>query len=204
MNIARNTVAILSYTLKDRANEQIIEHITKDKPQAFIFGTGHLIPGFENNLTGLQKDDHFEFTIPCEEAYGERDPHAVFEIPKDTFEVDGMIDKEVIQIGNQIPMHDDHGNKHIGKVIAHKQDDIVMDFNHPLAGRDLLFSGQVLMVREAFEEELNMADGCGCGGSCDCKGGDGHDHNHDGSGNCRVCGNPPELQGQGAGSCKCS
>ncbi|MCF8349543.1 MAG: FKBP-type peptidyl-prolyl cis-trans isomerase [Bacteroidales bacterium] len=204
MNISKNTVAFLTYTLKDHASGQLIEKITSNEPQAFIFGTGQLIPGFEDNLIGMQSGSNFEFVIPCVEAYGERDPNAVFDIPKDTFEVDGMIVQEVIRIGNHIPMRDDYGNKHVGRVIEHKRDEIVMDFNHPLAGKDLLFSGEVLQVREAFEEELNMPEGCSCGGNCGCKGEHAHQHSHEGSENCQVCGNPAELQGQGIGDCKCS
>jgi FKBP-type peptidyl-prolyl cis-trans isomerase SlyD len=82
-----------------------------------------------------------------------------------------------------------------------------MDFNHPLAGKSLYTFGQVLNVREATFEELNPApSGCGCGSHSDsCCGGGGHshDHHHEDE-NCEVCGNPPELQGQGIGSCQCT
>lgn len=202
MNITQNTVAKLTYELLDKQTGKLIEMINPEQPQEFLFGSGLLIEGFEENLNGLKSGDHFEFTITPAQAYGERDENAVMEIPKDTFEVDGVLDEQTIRIGNQIPMRDNFGNQHLGMVVDHQEDHIVMDFNHPLAGRELLFKGQILEVREATQEELDSLNGCGCGNSCGC-GGHGHSHEHEDGENCGVCGNPPELQGQGVGNCKC-
>lgn len=205
MKVDNYTVASIAYELKDNRTGQMIEMINPDQPQEFLFGAGLLIDGFENNLKGLESNSDFSFVIEASEAYGERDENALIEIPKDTFEVDGKIDDSVIEIGNQIPMRDNYGNKHLGIVVDHRGEQILMDFNHPLAGRELKFSGKILSVREATQQEIEGSSGCACGGSCGC--GD-HDHKHEHTGdeteNCQVCGNPPEMQGQGIGDCKCS
>jgi FKBP-type peptidyl-prolyl cis-trans isomerase SlyD len=101
-------------------------------------------------------------------------------------------------------MRDDHGNKLLGIVMEHGDDHIVMDFNHPLAGRSLNFSGKVISSRVATQDEIDKltGGGCGCGSSCGCDGeGDGHKHGDD---DCGVCGNGPEDQGQAKGNCNCS
>lgn len=199
MTISQNTVAKITYELIDKKSGQLIEIINPDKPQEFLFGNGLLIEGFEKNLTGLRAGENFEFIIAPDMAYGERDPHAVMDVPKDTFEVDGVVDENTIAIGNQIPMRDNFGNQHLGIVIEHREDIIVMDFNHPLAGRELTYRGQILDVREASMEEIDATMGCGCGNSCGCGG-----HDHTEGEDCQVCGNPPEMQGQGIGNCKCA
>lgn len=208
MNIANNTVATIIYELKEKETGKLIEVINPESPQEFYIGAGMLLESFEKNLTGLKADDTFAFDLPFIQAYGERDPHAVIEIPKDTFEVDGKVDEEQLKIGIRIPMRDNYGNKHIGQVTENHDDHVVMDFNHILAGKDLSFSGKVIGVRETTREELDQLSGGGCGSSCGCSGhgnGQGHHHSHGDEGDdCQVCGNPPEDQGQGIGDCRCS
>ncbi len=207
MKIDNYTVAKITYELKDNNNGQLIEMTNPDNPQEFLFGAGLLIDGFENNLKGLEAGREFSFIIKAVDAYGERDKNALIEVPRETFMVDGKVDESVIAIGKQIPMRDNYGNKHLGIVVEHKRENILMDFNHPLAGRDLKFSGKILDVREASQQEIEGSSGCACGGSCGCGSHDhdhGHGQQHNGEENCQVCGNPPEMQGQGIGSCKCS
>jgi len=203
MNISENKVAYISYTLTNKKSGEILEKVDSGNPQPFLFGTGYLLEAFEKNLTGLKAGDRFSFILNPNEAYGIHDPESVVEIPKDVFTFEGKIDESLFEPGNQIPMRDDQGNKHLGVVISNHIDFVVIDFNHPLAGKTLQFTGEISEVRDAYDHELNVIDGCSCGGSCDCGGHHHHSHPHDDS-NCQVCGNPPELQGQGAGNCKCS
>jgi FKBP-type peptidyl-prolyl cis-trans isomerase SlyD len=141
----------------------------------FIFGTNSLVPGFERNIENLKTGDHFAFLLACEEAYGPAHEEAVVEIPISAFIVDGEIDHDLLFEGNAIPMTDSNGNRLNGIVVEIKGDTVVMDFNHPLAGDDLFFSGKVVDVREATSEELERRrvltncspGGCGgCGGGC--------------------------------------
>ncbi|RLD84156.1 MAG: peptidylprolyl isomerase, partial [Bacteroidetes bacterium] len=116
-------------------------------PVIFNFGTNILLPAFEKNLMGLSSGDSFDFVIKADDAYGPVDSYAVFDIPLDTFEVDGKIDEKMIQKGNIIPMTDNEGQKHLGKIITILKDAVTMDFNHPLAGKDLRFTGKVIEVK---------------------------------------------------------
>ncbi|MCF6341670.1 MAG: FKBP-type peptidyl-prolyl cis-trans isomerase [Bacteroidales bacterium] len=146
MKIAPNTTARLIYTLTAVADGKIIEKVNEEKPAAFQFGIGQLLPAFEKNLDGLKAEDEFSFILKAEDAYGEADPYAVFDIPIDTFEVDGKTDEKMLQVGNTIPMTDNDGNKHMGRITKVMEQAVTMDFNHPLAGKDLQFSGKVLEV----------------------------------------------------------
>jgi len=146
MEIAPNKTAKLIYTLTAIEDGKIIEKVSEEKPAAFQFGIGQLLPAFEENLNGLKAMDEFSFILKAVDAYGESDPYAIFDIPIDTFEVDGKLDEKMIQVGNTIPMTDNDGNKHMGRITKIMAEAVTMDFNHPLAGKDLRFSGKVLEV----------------------------------------------------------
>lgn len=172
MNISKNKVVSLSYELRlDNKDGEIIETVNPDHPLIFIYGTGNLLPEFENNINGLKVNDTFAFKLPSENAYGQAVEEAVVEIPITAFMVDGELDNDMLFEGNAIPMTDSQGNHLNGVVVEVKSDSVVMDFNHPLAGDDLYFSGTVVDVRDATEEELKHGHvhGCSsgeCGGDC--------------------------------------
>ena len=149
MEIGPDKSASLSYVLTTAKDGQEIENVTKDKPATLNFGKNQLLPKFEENLKGLKSGDAFDFEIEAEHAYGPIDQYAIFDIPKDTFEVDGKLDEKMLQIGNKIPMTDNEGNKHLGRIIRMGNENITMDFNHLLAGKNLRFVGQVLNVKDS-------------------------------------------------------
>ena len=88
-------------------------------------------------------------------------------LDKSIFEVEGKFDDEYVTVGNYIPMMTAEGYRINGKVLEITDKEVVMDFNHPLAGKDVRFQGTISEVREATPEELHPAHG-GCGG---CSGG---------------------------------
>ena len=167
MKIEKNKFVSLTYKLRlNGADGEMVEETGADRPLEFIFGTGRMLEMFEQKLEGLNPNDEFSFELKADEAYGEVNEEAVVDLPKSLFEVNGIIDDEMLTEGNPIPMQDAHGNRMTGIVIEVNDDVVKMDFNHPLAGDDLFFSGSVLEVRDATEEEL--ADSCdGCGSDCD-------------------------------------
>ena len=113
-----------------------------------------MLPKFEENLNGLKADDKFEFTLKCEDAYGLASEEAVMDLPKNIFEVDGKTEDGLLAEGNVIPMQNDDGQKFNGVIVEVKDDTITMDFNHPLSGDDLYFTGNIVEVREATKEEI--------------------------------------------------
>jgi len=173
-----NVVSIVYELRAGSAEGEIVEALTPDNPLTFLFGTGSLLPKFEENLNGLSEGDRFEFLLNSEEAYGPMVESAIVHVPKSVFEIDGQVNEELMSIGNMVPMMDTEGRRLNGKVLAIEGDAVKMDFNHPMAGNDLYFKGEVREVRSATDEELSHghihAGGCGCGSGdgCGCESGE--------------------------------
>ena len=167
----KNSVVSIVYELRADSKEgEVVESLTSENPLTFLFGTGGLLPKFEEQLNGLKTGDNFEFLLQSEEAYGPVVENAIVHVPQSVFEVDGNIDENLMKIGTMVPMMDAEGRRLNGMVIALEGDAVKMDFNHPVAGNDLFFKGEVTDVRSATEEELSHGHihakgGCGCGGS---------------------------------------
>ena len=205
MQIDKNTIATLTYQIYlDGENGELIESADIQKPRSMVFGYDRMLPGFESNLTGLYVGKDFSFLLNEEDAFGSYQDELLIKVPKSAFVMDGKVREDLIFLNNEIGMIDNHGNPVKGKIIEINADDVKMDFNHQLAGRKLYVTGSVLDIRPVTDDDLNPKGGC-CGGSCGCGSTkDEHDHgHHHGEEDCEVCGNPPELQGQGIGSCKC-
>lgn len=148
MKIEPGKLAKLVYKLYDSADNSLIEEIPARKPVVFRFGINHLFPDFEQNLMGLTDEDEFDFVIKAENAYGPIDTYAIFDIPKETFEVDGKVPDNFFLPGKKISMHDNNGQQHIGRMIKIMDETVTIDFNHPLAGKDLRYVGKVIEVFE--------------------------------------------------------
>lgn len=176
MIIEKNKVVSLIYELRSKNSDgEIVESLTESNPLTFLFGSGSLLPKFEENINGLKLDDPFSFELKCNDAYGSVIAEAVVDIPKNVFYVDGELDTEMVQVGNAIPMMDSEGNRLNGVVVSITDDTIKMDFNHPLAGEDLFFKGKIVEIREATEDEIthgHIHSSNSCGG-CDSHEGDG-------------------------------
>ncbi len=181
MKINRNVHVSLTYTLRSDSHEgAVVEATQAGSPLEFIYGTGLMLPKFEEALLGLAEGDDFKIEIPHLEGYGPVFDEHIVSLPKSIFEKDGRFDDEMVAAGNVLPMMDANGNRMDGKVLELAEDTVKMDFNHPMAGQDLFFTGTVLGLREASEEELaqiaQMQAG-GCGGGCRCDGGSCGDEN---------------------------
>jgi FKBP-type peptidyl-prolyl cis-trans isomerase SlyD len=167
MTISENKVAVVNYHLtasKNGGAEELVEQTSPEHPFAFIYGVSSLLPDFEKALEGKKAGDKFDFHIKAEEAYGSEEADYVINIDRQAFMVDGKFDEERVFIGNDIQMHDAEGNQLIGRVLEIEEAHVRMDFNHPLAGQDLHFVGEVLEVRDATEEELDHGHVHGAGG----------------------------------------
>ncbi|MGD2034642.1 MAG: peptidylprolyl isomerase [Bacteroidales bacterium] len=156
MVISKDKVVSLTYELRiDGNNGEIVEALKEDSPLTFLYGSGNLLPKFEQNISGLKIGDEFSFDIKAEDAYGEVNENAVVNVPVSAFEIDGKIDSDMLKVGNKIPMQDASGNKLTGIVKEVTDEAVNMDFNHPMAGNDLFFNGKVTEIRDATEEELH-------------------------------------------------
>lgn len=153
MKIEQNKVVELIYTL--HVEGQVADQTTKENPLGFIFGAGYLLPKFEENILGLEVGNTFDFHLSAEEGYGPVNPEALVELPKNVFEIDGVLREDLLVVGNIIPMMNSMGGMVQGKVAEIRPETVLMDFNHPMAGKELHFTGEIVTVREATESELN-------------------------------------------------
>ncbi len=155
MTISNEKVVTLVYQLKvDNSEGDIIETVKEDKPFVFLYGAGSMLPKFEENLNGLKTGEKFEFTLKSDDAYGQATEDALMDLPKNTFEVDGKIEEGLLAEGNVIPMQNNEGQKFNGVVVEIGDENVKIDFNHPLAGDDLHFTGNIIEVRDATKEEM--------------------------------------------------
>ena len=169
------TVAYKLYSIEN-GEKDFTEEAPAEHPFQFISGLGLTLEAFEDQVKDLNVGDKFDFTIPASEAYGEYDDDHVIDLPKDIFVVEGKFDDERIVEGAIVPLMTAEGQRINGSVVEVKEDVVVMDMNHPLAGCDLNFTGEVIVSRPATNEELaeiaRMMSGEGCGCGCDSCGGD--------------------------------
>ena len=158
MIVSKNKVVTVTYDLHCNLpgnNKEHVETADIKNPLSFIFGSGMMIPGFEKGLDGKVKGDKFSFSIESDDAYGNNEDTAVIKLPIEIFKVEGVLDMKLLQIGKVLPLNDHEGNVLNGKVMAFDAETVTMDFNHPLAGHNLHFTGEVVDIRDASAEELS-------------------------------------------------
>ena len=170
MAIIDNQVVSISYELKDVANGEVVDSNLEAAPLSFIVGKGQIIPGLENEIKNLSQGDDANIEVAAKDGYGEYDPAAVQSLPKEQFA--GLELTEGMTLYGQ---GEDGGTVQV--VVKDFNDETVnVDFNHPLAGKDLLFAINVVEVREATADELlngfvgapESTGGCGCGTGDSC------------------------------------
>ena len=177
----------VSYTLYavDGENREKIEAAPTTKPFEFISGFGVTLDEFEKNIVELEPGAQFDFELTKEQAYGDYEEERVLDLDRSIFQINGHFDHENIFVDAIVPLQNEEGNRFYGRVMDITDDKVMMDLNHPLAGKTLNFKGRVLEKREASNQEIqNLVNflsgegGCGCGCG-DCGGGCG-DHECDG------------------------
>jgi FKBP-type peptidyl-prolyl cis-trans isomerase SlyD len=165
MTIDKNTVVSVNYLLTRKDTGETIEQTSKEHPFVFLFGSGGLLEDFEKNLFHKKAGDTFDFFIDNDKAYGPRDEQFLANVPMDAFlDEDGNFDEVAIKVGVTLPMVDNEGHPLHGTVLEITEAHVKMDFNHPLAGHDLHFKGEILDVRAATAEELAHGHVHGAGG----------------------------------------
>jgi len=162
MQISKDKAVTLDYTLTGE-DGTVIETSKGKEPLAYIHGGGGLIKGFENALEGKSPKDAFAFTVNPDEGYGERRDDLIFEAKREQF-------ASIPELSVGMPLRvQTHEGTIVVRVAEVREDSVLLDANHPLAGQKLIFDVEVLEVRDATTEELEeqRQDSCGCNsGSC--------------------------------------
>jgi len=176
-----------TYADNEAGVHELLEKTSPEHPFQFITGMGLALDAFEERTASLQTGDTFDFTLTVEEAYGPYMEEHVLELGKSLFSPDGRFDAANVYPGAVVPLENADGLRFQGLVKEVRDEVVVVDLNHPWAGKALHFKGSIVEARPATDDEvtgmLNMMSGeggcCGCGGGdCHCGddgcGGDGH------------------------------
>ncbi len=114
-----------------------------DAPLSFELGANQVVPGFEEAVLGMEKDEEKEFTLSPDEAYGEHKVEMIKGIPKSAIP-EGM----AVEAGSRLLMTLQDGTNLPATVVEVSEEEIKVDLNHPLAGKTLIFRITVLDITE--------------------------------------------------------
>ena len=141
MTIANGTNVSLEYTLK-LEDETVVDTNVGAAPLTYTHGSNEIIPGLEKALIGMKVGESTQVVVPAEEAYGGVDSGAIQEVPKEKLPPDAL------HVGAQVQGQDDSGEPLQARVTEVKDQTVVLDFNHPLAGKTLYFDVKVLDIQQ--------------------------------------------------------
>ena len=166
---AQNSVVGIEYEVKEAGTTEVVDSNKGGQPLEFIMGKGQIIPGLENALLGMNEGDNGDIMVKAADAYGDVNPEAMQTLPKEQF--------EGVDLVEGMSLYGQGEDGQTVQVIVKSFDDkeVNVDFNHPLAGKDLMFSVKVLSARAATEDEISSgvvggapAEGGSCGTGCGC------------------------------------
>ncbi|EFT2058122.1 peptidylprolyl isomerase [Campylobacter jejuni subsp. jejuni] len=171
MAIEKNSVVSMFYELKDANTNEVLESNLYSQPISFILGKGQILESLEEEVMKLDCPSNADVVIKKEKGLGEYDENAVQTLPKEQF---AGID---LKVGMELFGEGENGETVRVTVKEIGENDVTIDYNHPYAGRDLLFSLNIVDARVASEDEILTGIIAGSH-SCGCGSGHGHDHHH--------------------------
>ena len=165
MKIETNKVAGIEYTLQDATTKEQLDTNVGSDPLEFIVGKGHVIPGLEAKLIGLKLNDNIDIIVAPQDGYGEINQDAIQTLPVEQF--------AGIELQEGMSLYGTGENGQTVQVIVKSvgENDVTIDYNHPMAGKTLMFTVIIKSIREATSEEIELGviggaaamDSCGCG-----------------------------------------
>ncbi|KFE71885.1 FKBP-type peptidyl-prolyl cis-trans isomerase [Hyalangium minutum] len=172
MKIGKDRIIALEYKLH-LGDGQIIDQSEPGQPLSYLHGRGQIVPGLEKALEGLAAGEAKQVVVPPAQGYGEHDARGLQEVPRTMFPADAEL-----KPGMRLAAQTDGGEVIPIGIHEVKGETVIVDLNHPLAGKTLHFDVTVKDVRDATAEELSHGHAHGPGGAHD-HGGHDHDHDHD-------------------------
>ena len=164
-----NKVIAIEYTLKDANSNEQLDTNVGSTPLEFICGMGQIIPGLEREIENLPEGEKTDVMVAPADAYGEYNEEAVQTLPKEQFAGIDLVE------GMSLYGTGENGETVQVTVKNFTDDEVTIDYNHPLAGKTLMFSVAILSTREATAEELQTGivggmddDCCSTDGGCGC------------------------------------
>jgi FKBP-type peptidyl-prolyl cis-trans isomerase SlyD len=152
-SIEPNTFVTLDYVLKDDGGD-VLDASQGDggEPIEYVHGYGMLVPGLEAALAGMKAGESKDIVVSAEEGFGEHDEELVLEIERTEFP-----DPPNVKEGDEFVAESPDGDEVVMRVVEVKDDSVMVDANHPLAGITLHYSVKVRELRAATAEEIEEA-----------------------------------------------
>ena len=157
IKVSDGMVVDLDYTL--RVDNEVVDTSEGRQPIKFIQGQGYIIDGLEKELYGMKAGEDKQVVIPPERGYGTVNEEAILDVPKDEFP-----EEIPLQKGTELKVQTQEGETMDARITSVAPDSVRLDFNHPLAGKELHFSVKVNDIREATAEEIAHGHVHGQGG----------------------------------------
>ncbi len=146
LKISDGQVVAMEYTLK--VDGAVTDSSEGRAPLEFVHGAGNIIPGLEREMTGMVVGESKEVLVAATDAYGEEDETAFMEVPRDQFP-----EEIPMKVGTELQVQNKDGQPMYARVDKVDDKTVRLDFNHPLAGKELHFAVKVVDIREATQEE---------------------------------------------------
>lgn len=147
--VENGLVVGIQYTLKLDDGELVDESVAGE-PLLYLHGANNIIPGLEQALTGLAVGDKKSVTVKPDDGYGEYEDEAVETLPRAAFPDDVELEEGLV-----LAVRDETGEVYEAIVAEFDDNEVTLDFNHPLAGETLNFDVEIVEIREATAEELD-------------------------------------------------
>jgi len=142
-NVVKDGMLVsMEYTLKG-TDGKVIDSSKGREPLKYVHGQKSMIPGLEKELTGMKVGSEKNVTVKPEDAYGPRNPNAVQEIPKE------KIPPNALKVGAVLQGQDDQGRPMLARIQEIKDKAVVIDMNHPMAGKTLVFNIKIVDIQPA-------------------------------------------------------
>lgn len=145
------------YTLTDKTGTTLDSSIG-DEPLYFLEGAQQIIPGLERVITLMNVGDKRKVEVKAEDAYGDINPELVVKVKRTQFPPDADL-----QVGDQFQVNNDHHSP-VFTIMAVENDEVTVDGNHPMAGKDLFFDVEIVGMRPATQEEMSHGHAHGAHG----------------------------------------
>lgn len=146
LKVRDGQVVSMEYTLKVEGN--VADSSEGRAPLEFVQGAGNIIPGLEREMTGMRVGESKEVMVAAVDAYGEEDEKAFMDVPRDQFP-----EEIPVKVGTELQVQNKEGQPMYARIDVVGDNSVRLDFNHPLAGKELHFAIKVVDIREATPEE---------------------------------------------------
>ena len=141
-------VVSMDYVLQ--VDGKVVDSSEAGTPLQFIQGMGHIIPGLEHELYDMKIGENKKVVVLPKDGYGEVDPEAFMDVPRDSFPTDVPLEK-----GTELELREQSGHPMLARIDTISDESIRLNMNHPLAGKELHFDVKIAGLRAATEEEVS-------------------------------------------------